>query len=123
MPTLNSLLLILSFIYLKNYRATKWNELSDEVISAAISLGWDSDSWDKFLGEPGAYGKKWSQLRDEEKSAAYVLCHFNVTWPGDGSSINLVNQYDKVSLTSDAHQSVGGIIFPTVLAILFGIVV
>ena len=87
--------------------------LSDEVVSAAISLGWNSDSWDKFLCEPGAYGKKWSQLRDEEKSAAYVLCHFNVTWPGDGSSINLVNQYDKV----------GGIIFPTVLAILFGIVV
>ena len=46
-----------------------------EVVSAAISLGWNSDSWDKFLGEPGAYGKKLSQLRDEEKSAACALCH------------------------------------------------
>ena len=92
-------------------------------MSAAISLGWDSNSWDKFLGEPGAYGKKWSQLREEEKSAAYVLCHFNVTWPGDGSSINLVNQYDKASVTSGAHHIVGGILFPSVVAIFVGIFV
>lgn len=86
-----------------HYRATKWKALSQEVSSAAMTLGWDEQKWDKFLGQPESYKKKWSQLRKEEKLAAYALCHFNVTWPGD--TINLVNQYDSYDMTNtnDAH--------------------
>jgi len=102
---------------LKHYRATKWDELSEDVSNAAITLGWDTDSWSRWSGEPAVYGKKWGQLDGNERSAAYDLCHFGVTWPGNGFSINLANQYGNDPLENDANRLVLRSILQVILAI------
>ena len=105
---------------MKHYRATKWSELSEDVLNAAIALGWDAYSWSRWSGEPALYKKKWSQLSGEELSAAHALCHFDVTWPGDGPSINLLNQYDNDNLVNGANNRlvVSPLLLPAVLAIV-----
>lgn len=100
-----------------HYRATKWDELSEDVSNAAITLGWDTDSWSRWSGEPAVYGKKWGQLDGNERSAAYDLCHFGVTWPGNGFSINLANQYGNDPLENDANRLVLRSILQVILAI------
>jgi hypothetical protein len=73
------------------------------LISAASSLGWEETIWGMSQGKTTLYAKKWSDLSEEEKAAANLLCHFDVTWPGGGGeSINLLNWNDPVN---DAGQS------------------
>jgi len=50
------------------------------------------------------------------------MCHHDVTWPGDGKSVNLINQDDyKDNLVSGTRQVAGGIslLIPAVVAVLF----
>jgi hypothetical protein len=102
---------------LKHYRGTRWEELSQNVTNAAISLGWDENVWSEPQGEPASYGRKWSELSEEETLAARVLCHFDVTWPGDGTSINLLNRPDDP--VNDASQILAHASFlPVVLGIV-----
>jgi hypothetical protein len=78
------------------------------VTSAAISLGWDESTWGKPEVEPASYERKWIELSEEEKNAAHIMCHFDVTWPGDGTSINLLTLDDLMNDASHklAHVSV-----------------
>ena len=49
------------------------------------------------------------------------MCHHDVTWPGDGNSVNLINQDDyKDNLVSGAHQVAGSIslLIPAAMAVL-----
>ena len=85
-------------------------------MSAATKLSWDEGSWSRWSGEPALYGKNWNKLSGEEKSAAHSICHFNVTWPGDGPTINLINQYDGDS--SGANRLVASVLLPSVMAIV-----
>jgi hypothetical protein len=104
-------------LVLKHYRGTRWDGLSQNVTNAAISLGWDENVWSEPQGEPASYGRKWSELSEEEKIAAHALCHFDVTWPGDGTSINLLNRPDESANDASqifAHMS----LLPAVLGIV-----
>ena len=101
-----------------HYRSTKWSDLPEDVRAAAIALGWQEGSWSNWSAEPAQYSKKWSQLSDEEETAAYALCHFNVTWPGDGLSVNLANQYESDQPSSSANRPMCRILLPAVLAIV-----
>eukprot|EP00571_Detonula_confervacea_P011923 CAMPEP_0172304960 /NCGR_PEP_ID=MMETSP1058-20130122/6291_1 /TAXON_ID=83371 /ORGANISM="Detonula confervacea, Strain CCMP 353" /LENGTH=1111 /DNA_ID=CAMNT_0013016367 /DNA_START=17 /DNA_END=3355 /DNA_ORIENTATION=+ len=103
--------------FLNHYRATKWDGLSEDVLNAAIVLGWDKDRWSRWSSEPASHSKSWSQLSQEETSAAHVMCHFDVTWPADGSSINLVNQNDNDNIVNDASQVAVRALLPAVLAV------
>jgi hypothetical protein len=102
----------------KHYRGTKWEELSPNVMDAASSLGWEESVWSTPLGGTALYAKKWSELSEDEKSAAYVLCHFDVSWPGGGgNSINLLNWNIPMN---DASQSLARVsILLTVLFVAF----
>jgi len=100
-----------------HHRATKWGELSDEVLRAAVALGWDADSWSRLSGEPAVYKNKWSELDGRQRLAAHSLCHFDVTWPGDGFSINLVNQYNNNELASGTNQSAVASLVPAIAAV------
>lgn len=118
---LTSYLLTVAPLIFQHYRATKWGELPAEVVSAAETLGWDEQRW-LYGNEPGSYTRSWASLSPEEKEAAYIMCHHDVTWPGDGKSVNLINQDDyKNNLVSGAHQVVGSIslLIPAVVAVLF----
>ena len=103
-----------------HYRSTNWNRLPDELRDAATTLGWDERRWSIWGSDPPSYERKWSNLNDVEKEAANLMCHHDVTWPGDGSSINLANQYDShdgiVGGTNQAVNTVS-LLLPAVLAI------
>jgi len=82
------------------------------VSHAAIKVGWDEYLWSGSSSNPEAYGRRWDQLREEEQSAATVMCYFNVSWPGDGTTINLWDQYN------DAYkQSVSGMVLSSVFVL------
>ena len=63
------------------------------------------------------YRKTCSELDGKEQSAAFALCHFDVTWPGDDFSINLANQRHNLSLANGANKSVVGTLLPGVLTV------
>lgn len=100
--------LFVFFLYLKHYQGTEWKGLSQDVMSAAITLGWDESTWGKPQLAPASYLKKWIELSEEKKIAARVICHFDVTWPGDGTSINLLTMDD---LMNDASQKLSHVSF------------
>ena len=104
-----------------HYQATKWGELSNEVRSAATALGWTNQKW-LYVNVPELYGRDWNGLNKEQKEAAYVMCHHDVTWPGDGTEINLVNQNDT-DRTSGATQMEGSmsmLLLPAMLVVYVG---
>jgi hypothetical protein len=71
------------------------------VTRAVITLGWDDYIWSGLAGgPPESYGRRWDQLSEEDKSAATVLCHSNISLPGDGSAIYLWDQYNDADTKS-----------------------
>lgn len=73
---------------------------------AAIALGWDDSLWSGLAGGPPAvYSMNWDQLSKSEKLAATELCHCNISWPGDGSTIDLWDQYNEAAIKSMADVS------------------
>jgi hypothetical protein len=81
------------------------------VSRAAIALGWDDNLWSGLSSDPESYGKRWDQLSKDEKSAATVLCHCNISWPGDGATIDLLDQYNNADKRASA-----GMILTTIAA-------
>ena len=84
---------------------------------AAITLGWDKYLWSGLSSDPESYGRRWDQLSDDEKSAAFVMCHCNISWPGDGATINLRDQYNN----ADKRASAGMILSTITTMIVLGL--
>ncbi len=83
---------------------------------AAIALGWDDSSWSGLPSDPVSYGRRWDQLSEDEKSAATVMCHCNISWPGDGATINLRDQYNNAD-----KRAIAGMILTTISAFVLGL--
>jgi hypothetical protein len=69
--------------YMNHYSDYTWEELLEEEVQGFYqTLGWTKDNWESDNEEdyPASENKDWSELSDEEKTAADELCYFEETW-------------------------------------------
>jgi hypothetical protein len=85
-----------------HYSLKNWYDINWDIRDAMRVLGWGEEAWtNKTL--PISYKNKWEEMSEEEQTAAYKLCYFNVNWPGgtDATSEDVKSFIEEVEAIQD----------------------